>query len=97
MVFIIHSPDARRHLIHLRAVRDRLRKHQFYCKISKCSFATEEVKFLGHILSSRGLHDDPDKLAFVDNWPLLNTVSHVRSFLGLCNYFGALFRVMLNL
>ena len=69
------------------AVLDRLRTHPFFCKLSKCAFLKPELKYLGHVLSRDGLKVDPDKVAVVQGWPVPDSVSTVRSFLGMCNYF----------
>jgi hypothetical protein len=56
------------------------------CK-AKSTFATEEIKFLGHIVNSEGIRPDPKKVEVVQNWPVPKHVHEVRSFLGLANYF----------
>jgi hypothetical protein len=84
---LIFSKDPDMHAEHLRLVLDRLRASRFYCKLDKCSFMQPEVKFLGHILTADGIIVDPDKVSVVQSWPVPSTVSRVRSFLGLGNYF----------
>ncbi len=84
---LIHSATAAEHAVHLRAVLERLRTRRFFCKLSKCTFMASRVKYLGHVLSADGLKVDPDKVAAVQDWALPASVSHVRSFLGMTNYF----------
>jgi hypothetical protein len=36
----------------------KLRQHQLYAKFSKCEFWMEEVAFLGHVLSAKGVSVD---------------------------------------
>jgi hypothetical protein len=55
--------------------------------MSKCEFFKDELKFLGHIISSSGMKPDPSKVKAVVDWPTPQTASEVRSFLGLANYF----------
>jgi hypothetical protein len=45
------------------------------------------VKFLGHIFDERGVSVDTDKFSVIQGFPVPNTVKHVRSFLGLANYY----------
>lgn len=45
------------------------------------------MKFLGHVVSDKGVHTDPDKTEAVRIWPVPKTVKEVRSFLGLCSYY----------
>jgi hypothetical protein len=66
---------------------DRLREHQLYAKFSKCAFWLEEIQFLGHVLSARGIAVDPSKVKDILEWKPLTTVHQVRSFLGLVGYY----------
>ncbi|GFX26664.1 transposon Tf2-6 polyprotein [Trichonephila clavipes] len=47
----------------------------------------EEVKILGHLVSSNGVRPDPDKRKAVRNFPTPKNIHDTRSFLGLCSYF----------
>ncbi|GBG65073.1 hypothetical protein CBR_g49147 [Chara braunii] len=47
---LVYSRTLEEHLRHLRDVLDRLRRHGFYAKLSKCRFAQHKVDFLGHYL-----------------------------------------------
>jgi hypothetical protein len=50
------------HEEHLRIVLQQLREHQLYVKFSKCEFWLDKVPFLGHIISSKGITVDPNKV-----------------------------------
>ncbi|XP_028779100.1 uncharacterized protein LOC114735570 [Neltuma alba] len=39
-----------------------LREHKLYAKLSKCEFWLKEVKFLGHVVSAKGVVVDPTKV-----------------------------------
>lgn len=52
-------------------------------KPSKCNLFQKSVKFLGHVVSDKGVYTDPDKTEAVRIWPVPKTVKEVRSFLGL--------------
>ena len=84
---LIFSKTEAEHQAHLRIVLDLLRKEKFYVCESKSMFAQTEVKYLGHIVDSRGIRPDPKKVEAVQSWPEPKSVTDVRSFLGLCNYF----------
>ena len=47
----------------------------------------QEVKFLSHIVSEKGVATDPDKLQSVNTWPRPANAMEVRQFLGLCSYY----------
>jgi hypothetical protein len=83
----IYSKNEEEHAKHLRIVLTRLREHQLYAKFSKCAFWLEEIKFLGHVLSAKGIAVDPSKVKDILEWNPPTTVHQVRSFLGLGGYY----------
>ncbi|XP_068305042.1 uncharacterized protein [Pyrus communis] len=72
---------------HLTLVLKRLREHQLYAKFSKCQFWLDQVAFLGHVISVQGILVDPQKVAAMEKWEQPQTVTEVRSFLGLVGYY----------
>ena len=51
----------------------------------KCDFLKDRVDYLGFEVSSEGIHASPEKVKAVVEWPRLQTVHDVRSFLGLAS------------
>ncbi|VVA40894.1 PREDICTED: Retrovirus-related Pol poly from transposon, partial [Prunus dulcis] len=45
------------------------------------------VSFLGHVISAEGIYVDPQKIEAVVNWPRPTSVTEIRSFLGLAEYY----------
>nr|XP_016515034.1 PREDICTED: RNA-directed DNA polymerase homolog [Nicotiana tabacum] len=43
---VVYSQTLEEHLVHLRKVLARLREHELYVKLSKCSFAQKQIDFL---------------------------------------------------
>ncbi|WVZ78304.1 hypothetical protein U9M48_026040 [Paspalum notatum var. saurae] len=84
---LIYSKNEKEHEEHLRIVLTRLREHKLYAKFSKCAFWLKEVGFLGHVLSEKGVAVDPSKVKDVLNWKQPETVTEIRSFLGLAGYY----------
>ncbi|WVZ89681.1 hypothetical protein U9M48_036053 [Paspalum notatum var. saurae] len=84
---LIYSKNEKEHEEHLKIVLARLREHKLYAKFSKCAFWLKEVSFLGHILSEKGVAVDPSKVKDVLNWKQPETVTEIRSFLGLAGYY----------
>jgi len=52
----------------------------------KCEHFSPEVKFLGHLISSKGIATLPEKLDHINYLPLPRTVTNLRSFLGAVNF-----------
>jgi hypothetical protein len=84
---LIYSKNEEEHARHLRIVLTRLREHQLYAKFSKYVFWLEEIQFLGHILSAKGIAVDPSKVKDILEWKSPTTVHQFRSFLGLAGYY----------
>ena len=64
-----------------------LKEKKLYAKLSKCDFLLKELSFLSHIVSTEGIRVDPAKVEAVVNWKPPQSVTEVRSFLGLAGYY----------
>jgi hypothetical protein len=84
---LIYSKNVEEHARHLRIVLTRFREHQLYAKFSKCAFWLEEIQFLGHVLSGKGIVVDLSKVKDILEWKSPTIVDQVRSFLGLVGYY----------
>lgn len=84
---LVYSRNEQEHAEHLRTVLAILREHKLQAQASKCSFFQREVDFLGYVVSADGLKMDSHKVAAVRNWPTPTSVTEVRSFLGLANFY----------
>ena len=60
-----------------------LREHQLYANFSKCDFYRDRIKYLGHIISKKGISVDPEKIEAIMNWPTPRNMMDVRYFMGL--------------
>ncbi|GBG59590.1 hypothetical protein CBR_g49850 [Chara braunii] len=89
---VVYSRTLEDHLRHLRDVLDRLRRHGFYAKLSKCRFAQHKVDFLGQYVSNQGLHIDDAKITAIAEWPAPTSAKQLRSFLGLTTYYSNFIR-----
>lgn len=79
---LIASNNSQDHLKTLREVLKRLNDYGFTLKIEKCHFFVEELKFLGHIVNSKGIRPDPAKIQDIVNLPEPTNVPQLRSLLG---------------
>ena len=64
-----------------------MRDKQLYAKFSKYEFWLEEVVFLGHVISAKGVYVDPNKIKAILSWKPPTSVHEVCSFLGLVGYY----------
>src|SRR6266581_5629167 len=71
----------------LKEVFERLRKANLKLKPSKVKLFQREITFLGHIVSSKGIAMDPEKVKEVTDWKTPANAHEVRQFLGLCSYY----------
>lgn len=72
---------------HLAVVLTVLQEHNFFVKLSKCSFCSTTVEYLGHLISKGMLKADPAKIESMTAWPTLRNVKQLRGFLGLTVYY----------
>ena len=68
-------------------VMNRLRKTNWKLEPKRCELLRQEVTYLGHIISAKGLNPDPKKVEAVKDFPRLKNVKSVRQFLGLAGYY----------
>ena len=85
---VIFSSSFQQHLQRLEVVLGRLKEHNLKLKLSKCHFFQEEVQYLGHVISARGVATDPDKIQTVLQWKRPTTLTDLRSFLGFASYYS---------
>ena len=84
---VLFSPSFERHLADLRQVFQRLQEANLKLKPSKCFLAKRTISYLGHTVSSEGIHVDPNKVAAVTSYPAPRNIKELRSFLGLTGYY----------
>ena len=56
---LVFSKTKEEHLAHLRIVLEHLKEAKLYAKASKCTFAADEAKYLGFLVSGQGIRSDP--------------------------------------
>ena len=84
---LIYSRNLKEQLEHIKIVMDVLRDNKLFAKMSKCVFAVQQVEYLEHVISEQGVATDPQKIAAIVEWPTPDTVTKLRSFLGLAGYY----------
>lgn len=84
---LIYSTILEDHIVHLQQVLSLLEKDGWLLKLSKCSFAKQEISYLGHVISANGVATDPSKIQAIQTWPTPQDIKQLRSFLGLAGYY----------
>ena len=84
---LIFSRTWEDHLQHIEEVLSTLRQHKLYANLEKCSFGMKEIQYLGYIVNEQGVHVDPTKIQVIRDWPTPRTITELRSFLGLANFY----------
>lgn len=75
------------HLKHLHTTLKLLSSNTFFANAKKCLFGQQQIGFLGHMITPRGVVVDPDKVSAVCEWPIPSNVKELRGFLGLTRYY----------
>lgn len=84
---LIYSATLQDHAKHVKMVFDMLTENQLKVKKSKCHFAQQELSYLGHVISAKGVATDPLKIAPIVKWQSPQNVKQLRSFLGMSGYY----------
>jgi len=84
---VIYSAGFEQHLSHLDAVLQLLAGAGFRLNLSKCRFATDTFRFLGHLITPDGVLPAPDKFTVIRAIKTPRNQRHVRQFLGATGFF----------
>lgn len=72
----------------LEKVMQTLQSKNILLNHEKCVFQVQEIEFLGHHLSAKGIRPTDDKLAALKSFRAPHSAEELRSFLGLVTYVG---------
>ena len=85
---VVSGADIESHNAALRAVLSRLQAAGLRVNREKCRFGLDEVTYLGHKVSERGVETTDEKVRAILKAPEPGSVSQLRSWLGGINYYG---------
>ena len=71
----------------VRWVLDQLRKYSLFANLKKCRFHQDEVRFLGYVVSSKGISMEAEQIEVVRKWPEPKSVQDIQVFLGFANFY----------
>ncbi|XP_019093259.1 PREDICTED: uncharacterized protein LOC109129463 [Camelina sativa] len=75
------------HVEHLKTVLDVLRREQLFVNSKKCTFCTDNLVYLGFVVSAQDIKVDEEQVKAIREWPSPKTVGEVRSFHGLADFY----------
>ena len=84
---LVYSPSREEYAEHLRVILQTLKNKQLDAKFSECQFWLDRIVFLGHVISADSIYIDLYKVEVVVNWERPTSMTEVRSFLGLVDYY----------
>lgn len=80
---LIYSSNREEHQSHLKVVLQVLQQHELYANRKKCQFCSEQIEYLGHVITADGVAADAGKISAMVEWPEPRNVKELRGFLGL--------------
>lgn len=84
---LIYSSSLSEHMNHLEHAFEVLLAGGFFLKLSKCSFAQNQIEYLGHIVSHADVHLVPAKIEAIRDYPTPYSIIALRTFLGLSGFY----------
>ena len=86
-IFIYTKDESKGHVQAMCWVFDQLCKFLLYAILKKCWFHQEEVRFLGYIVSLRGICIEDERIKAVKQWPEPKLVRDIQVFLRFANFY----------
>ena len=83
---VIYSESFEEHLEHIRLMSDRLRQAGLTFKPQKVVFATQEISFLGHLVSTGCVCIDPKRTRPIREFPIPQDTKGLAHFIGTVNF-----------
>ena len=84
---LIYSSNLKEHKEHMRLVLAKLCEFGIQADVDKCKFHVTKTKYLGLIVSTKGIKIDLAKVAAIRNWDRPTCVKEIRLFIGFCNFY----------
>ncbi|XP_037295216.1 uncharacterized protein LOC119189485 [Manduca sexta] len=86
-LLILSDGDFQKHLEDLESVFNRLRIFGLRANRDKCNFACNQVKYLGHLITPKGIMPDESKVQAIQQMNEPTNLKHLKSFLQTCSWF----------
>ena len=94
---LVTGSNTEEHIENLEHVFDRMKTFGLRLRLAKCKFLQETVEYLGHVISSQGIHTSPKKVEVIKMASTPRNITELRSFLGIVNYYGKFIAGLANI
>src|SRR5882724_2716471 len=84
---LIYSDNISKYKAHIWEVLCRLCTNGLFATADKCKFHITSCKYLGYMLSPKGLTIAPYKVQIIQDWPVPKKVKGIQSFLSFANFY----------
>jgi len=84
---LIYCENEEQDIQHVKQILEALTKAGLQVKPQKCEFHTNNVEYLGFIITTEGQQMDPAKITTIIEWPIPKKLRDVRSFLRFGNFY----------
>ena len=84
---LIYLNNKDKHVKYIKQVLQQLRAWGLYAKLLKYIFYTKNVKFLGFIITPRGIIIDPNHVKAIKEWPKPKSYRDIQVFLSFANFY----------
>ena len=86
-ILIFTNRTHKEHIEYIRKVLTKLMKEDMMLKLKKYKFFKNEIKYLRHIISGKGIQMSPNKVKAILDQPTLVMVKEVQAFYRIVNYY----------
>ena len=94
---LVFGKDRKEHDERLTAALKKIEAAGATLNPSKCEFAKDQLKFLGHLIDQEGIRADPEKTSAITRMEPPNNITELRRFMGMVNQLGKFSRNLAEL
>lgn len=84
---LVYSNNFQQHVGHLRMILQKVQDVGLTLSKSKCTFGYQELSLLGYLVGVHGVRTKPSKVAPIVYWPIPDTSTALRGFIGILQYY----------
>jgi len=85
---VVYSSSSEEHVAHVREVLTRLERTGFTLNTDKVVLGASEIKYLGHLISGRGVKILLERVAAIQDYPQPTNLKSLRRFIGMVGFYA---------